>query len=346
MIFTAKIEQTMEYPKRMKYLAQTDSFVEKDCDSLSYVRNVPQPYGWIKESGTPPCGHLDVIIMTDKKYRLGDEERVKIIGVFCRNDGDNKFVGVCENSDIEDFSELPEKEKADLHRLYPREEEGEGWFDRKIAEKMIKEYFQKKKRKTIVTVQHTESQHHINGMIGAWADWELTERGKRQAYEIGIGLSGENGSQEFSMYVSDLKRAMQTADEINKTLKIVPEVTRVIREVNAGAGNGQSREWYNANKNPAKDSYDPDYKPFEDAESDRDLWNRLYPFYQEVISNDMENIMIVSHGTALSFLHSMFMGDTFRDIAHTRFIGFGGAVSKFTIEPEGKVIANYINRRM
>lgn len=93
MIYTAKIEQTFEYPKRMKYIAQTDSFIEKDCDSLSYVRNVRQPYGWIKESGTPPCDHLDVIIMTDKKYNLGDEERVKIIGVFRRNDGGHKLVG-------------------------------------------------------------------------------------------------------------------------------------------------------------------------------------------------------------------------------------------------------------
>ncbi len=141
MIFTAKIEQTMDYPKRMKYIAQTDSFIEQNCYSLSYVRSVSQPYGWIKESGTPPGEHLDVIIMTDKKYRLGDEERVKIIGVFCRNDGDNKLVGVLENSDVEDFSELSEKEKADLHRLYPREDAGEGWFDRTIAEKIIKEFF-------------------------------------------------------------------------------------------------------------------------------------------------------------------------------------------------------------
>lgn len=344
MIFTARIEQTIDYPKRMKYIAQTDSFIEKDCDSLSYIRNVSQPYGWIKESGIPPNEHLDVIIMTDRKYRLGDEERVKIIGVFCRNDGDNKFVGVLENSVAEDFSELSEKEKADLHRLYPREDAGEGWFGRMTAEKMIKEFFAKKKRKTIITVQHTESQHHINGMIGAWGDWELTKRGKMQAYEIGRWLAGENGNKEFDMYVSDLKRAMQTADEINKTLQIVPKVTRVIREVNAGLGNGQSREWYHANQNPAGDSYDPDYKPFEDAESDRDLWNRLYPFYQEIISNDVENIMIVSHGTTLSFLHSMFMGYSFQDIAHFRFIGSGGAVSKFIAEPRGKVIADYINR--
>lgn len=45
MTYTVKIEQTNAYPKRMKYVSKTDSFIEKDCDSLSYVRNVLQPYG-------------------------------------------------------------------------------------------------------------------------------------------------------------------------------------------------------------------------------------------------------------------------------------------------------------
>lgn len=147
MIFTAKIEQTYAYPKRMKYIAESDSFIEKDHVSIFYARNVTQPYGWIKESGIPPCDHLDVIIMTDKEYRLGDEERVKIVGVFCRSDGDHKLVGVLENSPIEDFQELSESEKADLHRLYPREDAGEGWFGRTHAEDVIKTFFAKKREK-------------------------------------------------------------------------------------------------------------------------------------------------------------------------------------------------------
>lgn len=44
MIYTVKIEQTYAYSKRMKCVSKTDSFIEKDCDSLSYVRNVLQHY--------------------------------------------------------------------------------------------------------------------------------------------------------------------------------------------------------------------------------------------------------------------------------------------------------------
>ena len=145
MVYTAKIEQTYHYPNRMKYISQTDSFIAKDVESLSHKRNVRQPYGWIKESGTPPGDHLDVIVMTDKEYELGEEDRVKIIGVFKRNDGDHKLVGVLENRDINDFSELTEEEKGDMRRLYPREDAGEGWFGRERAEEIVKGFFNKKK---------------------------------------------------------------------------------------------------------------------------------------------------------------------------------------------------------
>lgn len=145
MVYTVKIEQTYHYPNRMKYISQTDSFVEKDVESLSHKRNVRQPYGWIKESGTPPCDHLDVIVMTDKEYELGDEDRVKIVGVFKRNDGDHKLVGVLENRDINDISELTEEEKEDLRRFYPREDMGEGWFGRECAEEILREFFSRKK---------------------------------------------------------------------------------------------------------------------------------------------------------------------------------------------------------
>ena len=162
MIYTARIEQTYDQPRRMKYIPETDSFIEKDCASLSYERNVRQPYGWLVESGTPPCEHLDVIVMTDKKYALGDTERVRIIGVFLRSDGDNKLVAVPLDRDIDDFSQLDDSEKEDMLRLYPGKYKGEGWFGREAAKQVVNNFFSRKKRKIIITVQHTESLHHKN----------------------------------------------------------------------------------------------------------------------------------------------------------------------------------------
>ena len=94
------------------------------------------------------------------------------------------------------------------------------------------------KAKTIIMVQHTQSVHHTNRHAGAWGDWELTELGHSQAAAIGQYLLGEGCAEGYTMYVSDLKRAFQTAEEINRSLGLTPIVTDVIREVNAGAGNG------------------------------------------------------------------------------------------------------------
>lgn len=346
MTFTAKIEQTYSCPKRMKYIAKTDSFIEKDCDSLSYVRSVRQPYGWIKESGTPPCEHLDVIVMTDRECTLGEEIRVNIVGVFLRCDGDNKLVGVPLERDVSDFSELTETERQDMRRLYPRKYPGEGWFGREEAERVVNDYFSRKKRKTIITVQHTQSQHHVNGMIGAWGGWELTEEGRRHAFEVGKWLRYEDCQNGFVMYTSDLKRAAQTAEEINRTLDIPCVQTEVLREVNAGEGNGKPRDWYNAHKKQRSAGCDPDYKPFPDAESDRDLWQRIYPFYQKLLSGGEERLLIVSHGTALSFLHRMLMGYTFDEVSKLRFTGAPGSVTKFIIEPDGQTVLAYLSQRV
>ena len=45
--------------------------------------------------------------------------------------------------------------------------------------------------KTIITIQHTQSVHHTNGMVGSWTDWDLSELGIHQARKIGEKLKVE-----------------------------------------------------------------------------------------------------------------------------------------------------------
>ena len=45
--------------------------------------------------------------------------------------------------------------------------------------------------KRVITIKHTQSIHHTNGMIGGWGDWELSELGVEQAKRIGKNLSKE-----------------------------------------------------------------------------------------------------------------------------------------------------------
>lgn len=76
--------------------------------------------------------------------------------------------------------------------------------------------------KTIITIQHTQSMHHTNGMVSSWTDWELSELGMQQANRIGEKLKAELLDKKFAMYSSDLLRAKQTAENIGKHLGISP----------------------------------------------------------------------------------------------------------------------------
>ena len=84
----------------------------------------------------------------------------------------------------------------------------------------------------IITVQHTQSVHHTNGMVGSWTDWDLTELGREQADRIGRALKEELAGKNVILYSSDLKRARQTAEAIAKHLGTEPILRQELRERN------------------------------------------------------------------------------------------------------------------
>ena len=131
------IEQTYAYPMRMLYQPTTHTFAESKYKSLFYERGFTKPYGWIKESGTPPDVHWDCLLLpapdSNCSYELGMELEIKIIGVFRRNDFDHKYVVVETSRDISNITDLTEDELNELHRLYPRIADNEGWFGKDVA---------------------------------------------------------------------------------------------------------------------------------------------------------------------------------------------------------------------
>ena len=66
--------------------------------------------------------------------------------------------------------------------------------------------------KQIITIQHTQSIHHTNGMVGSWTDWDLSELGIEQAERIGQKLAKQLSGHKIVMYASDLLRAKHTAE--------------------------------------------------------------------------------------------------------------------------------------
>lgn len=193
--------------------------------------------------------------------------------------------------------------------------------------------------KHIITVQHTQSQHHTNGMVGSWTDWELTELGKQQADCIAKNLAAELEGKCPVMYSSDLMRAKQTAEIIGDKLSIITEFRTELRERNLGKCCGKSVQWLRENMESEEKTVDD--RIFSDAESIRDVWKRLQPFFDEMISSEDETVIIVSHGGLLSVFNAMFIGSSVESLNNGNIHGLSGGVSHFYIGEDGR---RYVRR--
>lgn len=188
--------------------------------------------------------------------------------------------------------------------------------------------------KSIITIQHTQSIHHTNGMVGSWTDWDLSEHGIQQAEAIGRNLSAVLSNKSFAMYSSDLLRARHTAEIVGRHIGIEPILRRELRERNLGKCVGRSVQWLRENIEVQEKTVDD--RMFSDAESRRDEWNRLRPFFDEIMGNEEENIIIVSHGDLLSVFNAMFMGLDIESMNHAEMFGMAGGVSIMFCNEEGK----------
>lgn len=168
--------------------------------------------------------------------------------------------------------------------------------------------------KNIITIQHTQSIQHTNKMIGSWRDWDLTEHGIEQAQRIGTHLMEDIKEEQYVMYSSDLLRTKHTANIVAGILGIKPIFTDALREFNLGEAIGQSKEWARHNSIcpvwPGTIDWPEtiDDKPFTDAETKRDVWNRLLVFQNQFMDKENENVIIVSHDGTLSIFFALWLG--------------------------------------
>lgn len=195
--------------------------------------------------------------------------------------------------------------------------------------------------KRIVTIQHTQSQHHVNDMVGSWTDWPLTERGLAQAEAIGQKLAAELQGRDAVLYCSDLLRARQTAEQIGRQLQLTPIPRKELRERNLGRCCGKSVQWLRENMEQPERTIDD--RLFSDGESRRDAWNRLEPFFTEIMTNSQLTILVVSHGDLLGLFHAMFLGLEAESMNEYQFSGPAGGVSHLAVERGGNKVVWRLN---
>ena len=138
------------------------------------------------------------------------------------------------------------------------------------------------------------------------------------------------------MYSSDLLRAKHTAEKIAEHLGLTPIIIGALRERNLGAAVGKSVQWLRENIECQEKTVDD--KMFQDAESRREVWNRLTGFYEKIMTEEHESIIIVSHGDTLSIFNAMWLGLDIEMLNKCDLFGMAGGVSFLNENQDGKRI--------
>jgi inorganic pyrophosphatase len=139
--FPHKVLVVVEQPRnemyRFIYDPASETFSRSTIKSLIYIRGFSGIYGWIGGTGVPPGPHHDILLFTGQSPACGDILTGYICGVFLRRDNDHKFVAVDEeirqSMATADISFLDKVLYDELLRLYPRVDEGEGWYGAEVA---------------------------------------------------------------------------------------------------------------------------------------------------------------------------------------------------------------------
>jgi broad specificity phosphatase PhoE len=162
--------------------------------------------------------------------------------------------------------------------------------------------------KQIVLIRHGESEGNVDRSVYARKPdhrIELTENGRRQAFETGKELQNLLGTQDIHFYVSPHLRSRQTYEELAKSLtgqqkRHLHEDPR-LREQEWGhfRTEAQTRKL-----EKVRYQYGTFYYRFPNGESGADVYDRVSAFL-ETIHRDFEkedypkNVVIVTHGLTI-----------------------------------------------
>ncbi len=183
----------------------------------------------------------------------------------------------------------------------------------------------------LILIRHGESEWNKLNLFTGWTDVDLTEFGRKEAFDAGLLLKKE-GYKPQMCYTSYLKRAVRTLNQVLEAMDMdwLPvEKSWRLNEKSYGAiqglnkadtakkyGDDQVLLWRRSfdTQPPALDMHDersprmdPRYAELSDSEiplteSLKDTIARLMPYYKEVILksfNRYDTVMVVAHGNSL-----------------------------------------------
>lgn len=140
-------------------------------------------------------------------------------------------------------------------------------------------------------------------------------------------MKNEIGTEEYILYSSDLLRAKQTADIIdNYLLGVIEEFG--LREINNGIAAWKTKNWVKENEIPMpEEDFNIDHEPFLGGETWRQFFLRVSGSMEEIYSLNQKNLIIVTHGCALSYIIAWWLKLTPEMLNHAVFSASPASIS-------------------
>ncbi len=153
---------------------------------------------------------------------------------------------------------------------------------------------------TIYLIRHGETDWNLEQKYQGQQDIPLNSTGIKQAQLIAESLNDHHFS---SLYSSDLMRAFQTAQEIEKKVKLPIYTHPALREINQGEWEGKFiKDVLAASGDEVRAVYQNPYtsrKP--GGESIAEVAERMYAYLDHLAEkHHQQTIIVVSHGLAIA----------------------------------------------
>ncbi len=190
--------------------------------------------------------------------------------------------------------------------------------------------------RTVYVVQHPESRHHLDGVVGGWFDSPLTEAGIQAAQSIARALREqipENVAPD--VFSSDLRRCTQVADAISESFAVPPILDQRLREKSYGEAEGKPQSWLRERFIPPPATGDRlrHNEGITGAETMHTFGERVYAAMHSILHRDSAHQIIVTHGGAITFLLAAWANLPLDSLAYARFQATPGSITELHEDP-------------
>jgi broad specificity phosphatase PhoE len=113
-----------------------------------------------------------------------------------------------------------------------------------------------------------------------------------------------------ALYSSNLIRARQTAEIINKAFNLPHEIREEIREISFGLMEGKSDEYIEEHYHAFREEQQKLLEdiPYPGGENGTSVYERAMPVIQEIVQSGRNNIVVVTHGGIIRVLLAALFG--------------------------------------